>query len=572
MGRSRFALAGGGVALLVTLSVTLLAAFENACSLLVDTNANQCAVDSDCDSIHVGARCEDGVCVVVDAGPILDAGPIPCVHNHDCPTTTPNVCDPGLAVCVPLLSAECPTLLGDATDDDAIVFGAIFPTPIDAPPDSLAELSQTGDALRAGLALAVADFASNQNPTHALPPRPGSDAPRPMAFVVCTDQHSSSVAARAADHLALDLHTPAILGTAFSTTTEAIALALAPTSTLLLAPRSAALGSAGSTTTWARLTPDDAVEGAAISAVVADREATIAAAIQGDSGTPTLRVAVVYKDDSYGRALETAVESTLHFNGTDVPGNGSNFTAVTYGNPDAPNYVAQLASAALGVFNARPHIVLMLGTNELVTSILPALEANWVETSYRPYYFLSSGLAVPELWSYLESGDPTGTLRTRIVGTMPVAAGPTYGAFSASFLAQNPTSAPIVAGAAESYDGAYLLAYAVAAIGDQDVTGANLSAGFPLLESSGGALPTSVGPTAIAATFAKLTGGQGISLTGASNTLSFDSTTNTVVGTSTQIWCVPSMNGVIGSAIISGQSVDANTRAIVGSVSAACGD
>ncbi|MFI5300948.1 MAG: hypothetical protein ACHREM_22935, partial [Polyangiales bacterium] len=568
--RGAFSVARRGIALATALIVVLAA----ACSLLVDTDASQCASDSDCAAIHVGSRCEQGVCVHDDAG-VSEAGAIACAFTHDCAALAPSVCDPAQKVCVALQSPECPTILGDSTSDDAIVFGAIVPSPIDAPPGYLADLSRTGDALSAGLALAVSDFASSQNPTHALPPRPGSEAPRPMVFVVCSDQHSAAATARAAVHLAIDLRVPAILGTAFSSLTEVVASTLtarAPGATLLLAPRSAALGAADNGGLVARVAPADDAEGAAISALVADRAPSIAASVvAGDGGPPSLRVAVVYKDDSYGRAVLAAMRSTLRFNGTDVAGNGTNYREVSYGDPDKPGYSAQLASAALGVFNERPHIVIAIGTNEQVTGIVSQLEANWSAAEFRPYYFMSGGLAVPELWGYLASNDPTDSIRKRIVGTMPTRGGATYDAFASALGDQFPAAAPIVWGAAEYYDGAYLLGFSVAAIGDQDVTGATLNAGFALLGSSDGALQPKVGPSSIAETFAKLTAGEGVSLTGASNLLTFDATKRALTGGVTQVWCVPSVAGRAGAAILSGQSIDTATSAVKGTVSIACG-
>ncbi len=547
-----------------------------ACSLLVDTDANQCAVDGDCARIAPGRACVQGVCVPNEASSgdaiaTLDApseGATTCATNHDC-SADATVCRNG--VCVSLKSAACPNVFGNYADDAAILFGAIVPTPIPQAPDYLDQLSLTGDALQAALQLASDDFASSQNPTGALPPRPGTTTPRPLALVVCTDGHSASETADATHHLAVDLHVPAIVGTAFSTYTRAIVSELAAdgvTDVLVLVPRSSGLTPADNGGLFVGLAPVDDQEGIALAALLADREAAIKAALSTDGGPVTLKVALVHKDDAYGDAVAASLVSHLVFNGTGVAGNGSSFLEVEYGNPDATGYSPQFTSAALAVYNASPHVVFYVGTNEIDTTILPEVEANWSEPAYRPQYFLSGELAVPELWTYLANSDATDSLRKRILGTMTIAGGSTYNAFAKAL--PGSAGSAIINGAASAYDAIYMLAYSVAAIGDKDVTGPDLAAGFDSLAPGGGALPVSVGPSNIESTFATLVTGEGVSLVGASNPLGIDPTTHVVAGTSTQVWCVPLVGGQASDAILSGQFVDA-TGTVQGAVSTTCG-
>jgi ABC-type branched-subunit amino acid transport system substrate-binding protein len=540
-------------------------AYAAACSLLVDTNADQCKSDADCASRGEYRVCTLGVCVRPAVG-VSDASdaesdqavtPTTCSANADCPSGS--VCRQKDHACISVTSTECPEVVGAYQSDEAVLFGAILPTPLTPPPEYLKNLGATATSMRDGIALAVDDFASDQNPYKGLPPRSGSSARRPIAFVLCGDNHSATSAVDAVKHLAGDLGVPAIIGTAFSTFTRAIATALSDqgqTGVLLLAPRSSDLGPTevgGSA--WLLAIPDE-VQGAALSAVVQDREAAIRASL-GDAGAgATLRVALVSKGDAYGSAVAAAVKSTLRFNGTDVAGNGTSFRELSYGNSDAPTYTPQFAASVLSIISHKPHVVIIAGTNEAATSLIPAIESGWNEPSFRPRYFLSDGLLVPELWQYLASNDPSGAMRGRLLGTTAAQPGASFDAYRSAFAAKYSSASSIVSGAPAAYDGVYLLAYSAAAIGNLDPNGPNLAQGFAQLRGGGGALTVNVGPAEISSTFSRLGSGQSINLQGVSVPLQLDRVSHGPLSVRPQVWCVPRVNGPAGEAILSGQYVD----------------
>jgi ABC-type branched-subunit amino acid transport system substrate-binding protein len=484
------------------------------------------------------------------------------------------VCQVSSHSCISLTSADCPDVLGDYKNDNAVIFGAIFPTVITHPPDYFTALSDTGASIKAGLSMAVDDFASAKNPGKGLPPLPGKSEARPLVFVVCSDNALATSTASATTHLVSDLGVPAIIGTAFSTHTRTIVTTLqtlGKNDVLLMVPRSTDLAAADNGGLFTRLAPLDSVQGAALSALVGDREATIVSS--DDAGTGGITVALVYKEDSYGNGVAAAVKSTLRFNGKDVPGNlaAGRFKELKYGNPDAPNYSPQFPSVTLGLVNAAPHAIIFVGTNEVVPGILATVEAGWKSTvPYRPRYFLSDGVVVKELWDYLANNDTSDSTRKRILGTIVTGTAARFSSFATNYAAKYPQQSAIVYGAAGAYDAAYMLAYGAAGIGDKPLTGGNLMDGFHLLAPGGGALQVGVGADDISSTFAKLVSGQAVNLDGASSPLDIDQGTHAASGVTTQVWCVPSVGGRAQQVILSGQTIDA-TNTVKGTFSAACG-
>ncbi len=504
--------------------------------------------------------------VEVDA-PTTEGGGSTCATNQDCAGIPFNVCDPTAHACTSLVTAECPEILGDYLNPHAVLFGAILPVGLQGLPAYLGGLPKAGDAIKAGLALAVDDFASDKNPNKGLPPLPQQTDARPLAIVVCTDGQSAATTTAATTHLAVKLHVPAIIGAADSTRSRLIVSTLKTlqkTDVLVMTPRSSDLVPADNAGDFTRLAPSDDVQGAALAALFASRESTIRASLT-DGGTTPLKITVVHKADAYGNAVAAALKKAIHFNGSDT-GTSPNYVEYNYGNPDDPGFnPSSFSSTASAVSRSNPNAVFLIGSSEIISTMLSAAEGT------KPYYFLSDGVAVPELWEYLAAADASDSIRKRIVGTVTTGIAARYSPFSAAFKAKNPTLSPIVSGAAAAYDGFYLLAYSAAGLaGARPITGPNLLDGFGLLTQGGGALQVGVGPDAIGPTLVKLSGGEGINLDGASSPLAFDTTSRTAIGTTTQVWCVPNVGGHAAEAILSGQTVDASNT-VQGSLSAACG-
>jgi ABC-type branched-subunit amino acid transport system substrate-binding protein len=547
-----------------------------ACSLLLNTNADQCTTDRDCAGFGSGHTCKAGLCVRGDAGgldgPASDASETTCATNVDCAAVPFAVCDTTAHACASLVTNECPEVLGNYQDEHAILFGAILPTGVTSP-TFLSTLGRTGDALRAGLALAVDEFASDKNPLKGLPPPPGQTAARPIAVVVCTDGHADSITQAATTHLASKLGVPAIIGSAFSTQTRTIVATLASlqkTDTVLIAPRSSDLVPVDNAGHFVRLTPSDDVQGGALSGLVASREAAIRAGL-GDAGATDIKVALIYKQDAYGNGVAAGVKKTLQFNGKTLAANGANFREIKYGNTEDSSFsTSQFSAAALAAVNFKPNAIILVGTNEVPASLIGQIESGWPGGVPRSLYFLSDGVAVPELWDYLATADSSDSTRKRIAGTITTGTVTRFNQFATAYSAKTPTSSPIVAGAAGVYDAIYLLAYSATGLSDRAINGPNLLDGFGLLQGQGGALQVGVGADGITATFNKLTAGESVNLDGASSPLTFDPTSHTVIGTTTEVWCVPFSGGTAKPAILSGQTVDASNT-VQGTFSAACG-
>jgi branched-chain amino acid transport system substrate-binding protein len=463
-------------------------------------------------------------------------------------------------------------VLGAYQDDNAIIFGAILPTVIPQPPPHFATLEKTGASMRAGLALAVDDFASDRNPSHGIPPAPGGTAARPIVVVVCSDGHNATSTANATTHLASTVGVPAIIGTAFGTFTRQIVTTLATigkSDVLLLTPRSTDLVAADNGGLFERLAPADDVQGNALSGLFANREPIIRSGLS-DGGAATLKVALVYKEDAYGNSTAASVKSSLKFNGIPATSNGANFREIKYGNPDLADYSpSQLDSATFGIVNARPHAIIFVGTNEVV-KILAGVESGWQEGSYRPRYLFSDGAAVPELVQFLVNTDTSDLVRKRILGTMTTGNSARFNAFASAFSAKFPQQPSTVYGAAGAYDAVYLLAYSATAVGAKAINGPDLLDGFGLLAPGGGALTVGVGPDNITSAFSTLGGGQQINLDGASSPLDFNATTHATLTTETQVWCLPSVSGKAQDPILSGMTID-NNNVAQGVLAGACG-
>ena len=101
-----------------------------ACSLLLNTNADQCTTDRDCAGFGSGHACKAGLCVRGDAGGLDgsagDASGATCATNLDCAAVPFAVCDTTAHACASLVTNECPEVLGNYQDEHAILFGAVL--------------------------------------------------------------------------------------------------------------------------------------------------------------------------------------------------------------------------------------------------------------------------------------------------------------------------------------------------------------------------------------------------------------------------------------------------------------
>ncbi len=564
---------------------------DTACSLIVDTNSNQCTpatVTLDCGGFPSLRTCTENVCAVVTAPPACtvtsdcspsagatcvagacvrsctadgDCGPggkcsagtcgappaSGCQVNADCAGKGLGayaICRKDNQTCQSLTSAECTRVYGKYQNDDAFIFGSVLPT---TGPDAT-----TGLPIEQSIEMAIDDFTQSSN---GLPPAIGATQNRPLVVVSCSDDSDTATAEHAAQHLVTDVGVQAIIGSAFSGITIDVATTVTDAAPVLLFSPSATSDALTSLLdkgfVW-RTSPPDTLQASALNLYLQ----VVIGKLSPAPAKPL--VAIFNKGDAYGTGLATAVEANIAKAPNDI--GTSQLVAVNYGNPDVPDagtsYDAVIADTLGKGFY--PHVVFILGTTEGVEKVLEPYEAAWAKLSpapgYKPQYVFSDGGEVSEVSAYLApGGGAPADLRTRISGSAPGAIGPVYTAFLGEFASTYPSapkSAPATFGAAGGYDIVYLLAYSAAGVSSQvgqtalPLTAPNLIKGFQRL------VPTTTGPkaTPIAAggdnninmAFSVLTQTAGnIDYTGASGPLDF----NIVSGmtgqapSDIQIWC-----------------------------------
>ena len=521
-----------------------------SCSLLVDTNADQCSVDADCAAKggrFAGTRCVDRACVAAPAA----SG---CTTNADCAATSggaPAICKAD-KTCEKLTSQDCQDVSGDATAEGAIVYGFLGPL--------TGEFASQGVPVLDAVKLAFTEIGNNAGGI----PSPNGGKPRSIALVACHDQDDPI---RAAQHL-VDIGVPAVIGPQFSGDVIKVAtMVTIPAGMLLLTPSATATSIATlpnrNDLVW-RTCPSDAIQAQALSDLVPEVEANVRAAYKIADATK-IKVAMTVKGDAYGTGLADAVIAKLRFNGVSASDNQGYFVRKDYPDPPTPdtNDYGSIVNAVISPSPAPPSIVLLLGTTEAVTKILAGIEAAIASMNPappKPFYVLSDGGEVPELVSMIGTSDD---LRKRIVGTVPGHDNPTRQAFAQRFMGVYDTAPGLYAD--NGYDAAYLLVYATAAAGSS-ITGATLAAGMKKLVP-----PSSTkivaGPGDVNMAFGALGSGGTIDYDGASGPLDFDVTKGEAPA-DIDVWCISRMIGTGTPAFASsGQYWDATKGALVGTPS-----
>lgn len=519
---------------------------STACTLIVDRSADQCESDADCAAFPGTACSKDNVCA-----------PPPCNTNADC-TPANTICVQRDHLCASLLSAECTTIEGDYKNKDALILGSILPT------------SQTaGVSIENGIRLAIHDFEQTSN---GLPPVPGETAPRPLVLVGCNDNSDADTAVAAASHL-VDLGLPAIIGAAYSGITIRMATEVTiPGGVLAISPSatSAALTDLSDNNLVWRTSPSDIYQAQAMDlylpqVVEPDVRATLSL-MPGDK----VKVTILNKGDSYGSGLGKAVEKDLILNGAPAldTSNAGSYVRFDYGDPDdAQNNPTKYDQAVTQVLDDTPHILIILGTTEVVTDLLKPIEDGWPSgLPYRPTYVLSDGGVVNELWETVGTDD---ALRRRVTGTIPGTTNILFNAFRSEYNSQfMDGTSPDVFGSAGAYDATYLLAYGAVSLGAEPITGPALVESLKKMVPPGATVD--VGTDAINGTLMTLANGGSINFNGASGPLDFDVTTGEAPS-DIQIWCMPKgVDGSAQSAIGSGLYLDAGSNALQGTIGAVC--
>jgi ABC-type branched-subunit amino acid transport system substrate-binding protein len=528
------------------------------CSLVVDTNADQCSTSADCvakGGAFVDTMCSpQHTCVVATCTTNKQ-----CQDEHPSPgaATDPWICRHADQRCGQLLSPDCKALLADPSDianDETVWLGTLLPI--------IGDYASLGLPLQNGVDLARRDFATAVN---GLPPAIPGKPRRPIAFVACNDAEDPI---RAATHLADDVKVPAIIGPAFS----GVAIKVATEVTI---PKKVLIMSASATSpfitkladddlVW-RTAPPDTVQSQAITLLMSSK---VEPDLRPPIGTvlgdkEQMRLAIVHKGDAYGTGLAEALFQSIRFNDNkNAASNGANFKSIDYGEAGKPDSDAKYKAAVDALIVYQPHVVIIIGTSEGVTKVFAPLETNWPSTvPFRPRYVLTDGAQIPELFPIVGTN---ADLRHRVLGTVPGTTAPGFFAFVSHYKGTITDGTSPDQYTAAAYDAAYVLSYGIVAIGQTPLSGPNLVGGLKKLVPPGNKIE--VGSGAMNDAFIDLLAGKNIDFDGASGPLDFDVATGEAES-DIQIWCVDvDGTGKANAFKNSGEFYNATTKKLQGTI------
>jgi branched-chain amino acid transport system substrate-binding protein len=485
-----------------------------ACSLIVQTSGVQCNTDQDCidrgfDGGGQPITCSvDHVCV----GPGVGG---PCATNSECITRNggqPAICRKDTLTCEPLLSADCPQVYGDPSNDDAIVLGGLF---------TLTGVNQSsGTARMRSIELAIDDF------TQTVVGLPGGTGgkPRPLVLLECDDGSDNTKATDSANHL-IQVGVPAIIGPGGSgLVTAVIQNATIPAGVLVISSSATSTSLSGISPLFWRTSPSDTVQAIAMQ----DQIGAIETAFKTQNPSYTkVKLAIAYQNNAYGTGLYGAVTNGLMLNGlalTDA-GNSGYFTPFQY-----DSTALDPSSAAAQVVTDSDNLVVGIGTTEIITKFLTPIESNWPGSTPRPFYLFGDAGEKPELLTAVTGNDP---LRQRVRGTVPGTANALFSAFNIQYQGKYQSTANVF-GMAGAYDALYLIAYDIVSLGTQPITGTNLANAMAKMV---GGQKTPVGAANIKSAFQVLESGNAIDIDGASGPLDFDLSQHEAKSDIT-VWCI----------------------------------
>ncbi len=504
---------------------------------------------------------------------------VECRTNTDCGSETDyTICKRAAGTssgtCVKLKSNECTTVYGDWRNDNAFLFGSIFPTTgID---------KSTGLARENAVKLAIDDIQKNAS---GLPAIPGQEVKkrRPLAFVGCSDDSNQKQGVRAARHLVENIGVPVIIGAAWSGVTMEIATKVTvDKGTLLISPSATAPSITSledNGLVW-RTSPSDVYQGMAMAKYMNILEKNIRSSRSIDEAQK-IKVAVVYPGGSAGIGLKEALINNaelafrLAFNKAPATAaeNAHHYMAFDYGDPSGPASELRYREAVEKILNFEPDVVFDLCAAEGILHILQPTEQEWASKnpgSPAPYWVLNDAGQIRELWEEVVATN--NDLRKRITGTVPGSENDQFQVFKHNYIAADfgDNTDPAVFGPAGSFDAVYMIAYAAVALGSKPITGANLADAFSFLIPHSEATSIDIGVFSLNSAFQILHAGRRIDINGASGPLDFDLATGEAPS-DIQVWCMPkNESGMATSAQFSGLYLDASTKELKGDIGDIC--
>jgi branched-chain amino acid transport system substrate-binding protein len=304
-----------------------------------------------------------------------------------------------------------------------------------------------------------------------------------------------------------------------------------------------------------RTVPSDSLQASALDQLVTDLEAEVRIE-QSLAPTDAVRVAMVSKSDAFGTGLSDAMLEKLTFNGKNALDNGKNFLQKVY--PETASEGFDFSSIVSELTGFAPHIVLLVGTQEIVDGVLAKVEASWPVGTPRPRHLLTAWGRAPQTLTLIGADDE---LRKRILGTAPGRRTKNFDAFALRYSGVF-GSPPDTFGTANAYDAVYVLTYGMAAAAG-NLTGERIAQG---IAHELGGTPIDVGPNKINAAIGQLSGASNIELTGASGALDFDLQTGDAPS-EIDVWCVTRNEDLAPIFTSSGRYWDPVTQKLVGTIS-----
>jgi branched-chain amino acid transport system substrate-binding protein len=449
----------------------------SACTAALDFD-DQCEVDLDCNTIARGLRCELGFCVPRDL-----VEPLPC---EGCPP-----------------SSRCDRLYGEdprkAAPGTVITIGTLLPRS--------GALGAFGDAMDHGVELAVEEI--NQS---------GGIFGQKLAVVSCDDATSADQAALGAAHLVDVAKVDAIIGSGASgVTIEAFNRVAKPSQVLMVSPSatSPAISNLPDAGLLWRTAPSDAVQGRAIAQFIVEQDFN--------------KIAIVNRNDAYGNGLADAIRASLCSSGFSC--GQDTLLSRLYSDTQGPLQVDAQAGALLDVVNFKPDAVVLIAYVQDGVDFMNLAAGKGLK------FILTDGTRDTDLLGKDpgQKGVSDPDILCTLVGTNPASpSGRLYDSFALKYEAR--FGAPPGTFAANSYDAAYLVAFAYAAsrgAGIADPTGLALASGLARL-SAGGPVELGVNDFGKALTALGSSASASIDIAGVSGPLDFD--TNGEAASGIEMW------------------------------------
>jgi hypothetical protein len=418
----------------------------------------------------------------------MDAQASGCTSNKECmegSADRPARCRAD-GTCVVLETEECPQAFGDASDPNAIFFGA-FATLDPATPVE-------DNAIVRAQNLALEELSGDN--VGGLPGGPRG-ARRPLVMLVCNNDTPDHIDA-AMSHLADEVQVPALLATltpgdmrrAFEAHRDRDIFFLSPVAATSVIvgeddrPPGAESGSAG--LIWTMLGQPSKLA-PAYAAILHSAEKYV-------KGYPevngrAIRLALVTTTKAFDSELGDFVAQALVFNGKSTADNGSRYLAVTVddSNPIAPDGGSTLDQLSQHLVDFRPDIVVSTASEAFTQNdgVFQYIEVHWEDgltsDQRRPFYILSPFNAgdlsgVQKLLGDLIDGRIDATANRRVIGV--------EGAGAPDETLQNAFAARLMrrfgnvnVESGNYYDSTYFLAYAMYGA-EGSLTGSSIADGM----------------------------------------------------------------------------------------------